>query len=93
MKLIILNLEKVSIGIVFMNEERRVVASLGKMVQTDKPNMVETLAIRSGVKFANDQGFQKVVFELNSKNIIEEIKGMKGRYSWKIEQIVEDIKE
>ena len=50
-------------------------------VQTDEPEMTKALAIRVRVKMTIEQEFQKVVFESNSKNVIEKIKDMKGKCS------------
>ena len=72
---------KVVVGIIAKNKERKVMAGLGNVIYTEESELAEALAIKNGVKLAADKGYQKVIFESNSKNMIEGIEGRKGRCS------------
>ena len=72
---------KVVVGIIAKNKERKVMAGMGNVIYTEESELAEALAIKNGVKLAADKGYQKVIFESNSKNMIEEIEGRKGKCS------------
>ena len=78
-----LQLGKAIVGVIARDKKGSVLAGVGRIVHADEPEVTEALAIKTGIKLAKEQGYQKVVIESFSRNVIEKVKGTSGSYYWK----------
>ena len=68
-------------------------ASIRKRIIVEEVKVVKAIVIKKCVKLAMEKGYQKMRIEADCKNIIEELNGNKRKSSWKIDSIVNSIKE
>ena len=84
--------DEAGIGVVVRNAEGKLVDGYSGTVKADNVLVVEAKAVKRGVKLAIEKNYHKVIVEMDSKTVHDEIVKEKMERNWRIWPLMRDIR-